>query len=247
MAENNFGEVRDGTSELSDPTSGIEAKRAKLKFKRAAAADTESAFTSTSRESSARKQRPIPNEKRTALTANDSEPVSARKVKGKPPNPPEDETEVKKGVRKRTGKGYKVYPTVDNAHNQATFLLSALEMAAVTTSGPKAEMTEWERAILTGPLQRMIQRTPLSVVEKGGIVFDIGFLTIGGAIYFSRVFKDVQLPRFGKQRTKGTQEDTQAPQAAPAYQTVQTTKAGDVDGLAQPVPVDIQRHMNGMI
>lgn len=239
-----------GNGEFGGEVGGIEAKRAKLRFKRATINDTTATFgDSSTAESKPRRQRSIAAEKRASVTASDTGNFN-KKVRGKAPNIPaeeEDDSPKRRGVRKRVGKGYKVFPTVEDSKSNAQFLLSAIEVAAVTSVGPRGEMTQWERGILGGPLQRIIARTPLSVVEKGGIIFDIGFLVMGGSIYFSRVLNGFTIPQIGKKKSKGTQEDTQAPMAAPVEQIVDNVKAGDLDGLAQPIPREILANMNGVI
>jgi hypothetical protein len=251
MVEVGIGESENGTSGIGGEVGGLEAKRNKLRFKRANAADTTTAFTNGSETASIgqpRKSKRIGDEKRIALEVEDSN--VRRKVKGKAPLPPEDDNEAeskRKGVKRKVGNRYKTFPTSADAKAQADFILTGIEVAAVTTVGPTGEMSEWERAIMSGPLQRMLERTPLSVVERGGVIFDVGFLVIGGSIYFSRIMQGIQLPTFGKMKPKGVQEDKAAPVAAPAYQTVATTKAGDVDGLAQPIPSVITQTMNGVI
>jgi len=133
----------------------------------------------------------------------------------------------------------------DEAKSTAQFYLSAAEMVGVTVAGPLGEMTDFERGMLTPPMQRVLQRIPLAALERSNIVLDAAFLIIGGAVYFNRISGGVRFPT--RSQTKGVQEDTRAPVAAPTETTVDNTKPGDVDGIAVPVPSIIAQHMNGSI
>jgi hypothetical protein len=246
MAEVTTRESSDRIEQPIGRNESVEAKRNKIRFRRADASDTREAFGNAS-ESRPRRQRTIPREKRAEVTISDTRAEVSNKVKGKAPTLPavEDEKETPKRGRPPTRK---LKPTIDDAQNTAKFLLSAIEIVCVTTVGPTGEMTDWERGLMQAPLQRIIARTPVSVIEKGGLYVDLGFLVIGGGIYISRVFRGYKLPQFSNKK-KGVeqQEDTEAPIAARANEVVDTIKAGDKDGLAVPVPNVISQHMNGAI
>jgi len=246
MAESEIRGTRDNTNQSYESNNGVEAKREAIRFRRAEGRETEAAFgNSSTATANPRKQRGIPREKQTEVSIGDNRPEVSSKVKGKPPTLPSEEPEQAKRKPGRPAK--QIYPTIDDAGNQAKFLLSAIEIACVTTRGPQGEMTEWERGVIQAPLQRCIARIPISYVAKGGLVVDIGFLTIGSSLYFARVFRGVKLPTFGKKPVNETQEDTEAPVAARTEAVVTSTRAGDIDGLAQPIPSVITAYMNGAI
>jgi|SRR5215831_7393092 len=237
-----------GSGILEDNGSSIENKRRKIEFKRAEEGRVNDTFgdTGNANESRPRRQRAIPANKKTTVTISDTRAESASKVKGKPPSIPQEDSEEPK--RRGRPPVKRKFPTVEDSTNTATFLLSAIEIAAVTASGPTGEMTDWERGILRPPLQRIIARTPISVVEKGGLFIDIGFLTVGFGVYLTRVTRGLKMPSWaGKKPKVETQEDTEAPVAARPDQIVQTVKAGDRDGLAVPIPNVITSYMNGAI
>ena len=246
MAEVTTRESIDGINEPVREDNGVEAKRNKIRFRRANSGESTEAFGSTG-ESRPRKQRTIPREKRAEVSISDTRPEISSKVKGKAPTLPAVEEESSTPKRGRPP-SRKLKPTIEDSHNTAKFLLSAIEIACVTTVGPTGEMTEWERGLMQAPLQRIIARTPIGVIEKGGLYIDLGFLVIGGGIYISRVFRGYKLPQFSKQK-KGveTQEDIQAPISARPNEIVDNIKPGDKDGLAVPVPNVISQHMNGAI
>jgi hypothetical protein len=98
---------------------------------------------------------------------------------------------------------------------------------------------------MTPALSRVLSRTPIDIVEKANPIVDAGILLLFGAMYFSRVAGGLKLP--SRSPTKGVQEDRSAPQAARVESTVDNTRAGDVDGIAVPVPSAITAHMNGAI
>ena len=248
MAESEIRGTRDNTNESHESNNGVEAKREAIRFRRAEGRETEAAFgNSSTTTANPRKQRGIPREKQTEVSIGDNRPEVSSKVKGKPPTLPSEEKEPEQGKRRVGRPAKQIYPTIDDAGNQAKFLLSAIEIACVTTRGPQGEMTEWERGVIQAPLQRCIARIPISYVAKGGLVVDIGFLTIGSSLYFARVFRGVKLPTFGKKPVNETQEDTEAPVAARTEAVVTSTRAGDIDGLAQPIPSVITAYMNGAI
>jgi hypothetical protein len=249
MAQTEVRGVGDNTNEIDGSIDGVEAKRSKIRFARANARDTTDAFADRSTtESKPRRQRGIPREKQTQVSIGDNRAEFSSTVKGKAPTLPSEEKE-ESTVRRKPGPKPKshLYPSLEDSANQAKFLLSAIEIACVTARGPQGEMTEWERGIISAPLQRCIARIPISVVAKGGLVVDIGFLTIGTSLYFARVFRGVKLPTFGKKPVQETQEDTEAPVPARTEHVVESTRAGDIDGLAQPVPSVISAYMNGNI
>jgi ribosomal protein S30 len=246
MAESEIREP--GVGILEDSRDSIEAKRNKIKFRRAERDATNATFgdsgNTTSRPRRSRTPKP---EQQTQVTIGDSRSEVAQKVRGKAPKLPAEEEEEKKP--RGRGPARRKYPTIEDSSNTARFLLSAVEIAAVTASGPQGEMTDWERGILQAPLQRIIARTPIGIVEKGGIFIDIGFLTVGFGVYLTRVTRGLKMPDWaGKNRAKvETQEDTQAPIGARPDTIVNNVKPGDVDGLAVPIPNVITANMNGAI
>jgi hypothetical protein len=240
-------EIREsGTGILENNGSSLEAKRAKIAFRRAERGTITETFGDRGKANSPRKQRPIPTDKQTTVTISDTRSENAKKVRGKAPDLTQ-EIEEEKRPRSRAPTRRK-YPTIEDSTNTAKFLLSAIEIAAVTATGPTGEMTDWERGILQAPLQRIIARTPISIVEKGGLFIDIGFLTVGFGVYLTRVTRGLKMPSWtGKKPKVETQEDIEAPVAARPDQLVNTVKAGDIDGLAVPVPSVISNFMNGSI
>src|SRR5215472_7984344 len=193
-----------------------------------------------------RRQRKPTAEQSATVTISDSRAETAKKVKGKEPSLPSEEEPVVRGRGRPATK--RKFPTVDDSTNTARFLLSAVEIAAVTATGPTGEMTEWERGIIQAPLQRIIARTPIGIVEKGGLFIDIGFLTVGLGVYLTRVTRGLTAPSWLQKKPKvETQEDTAAPVAGRAEAIVDTTKAGDRDGLAVPIPTAITNGMIGAI
>ena len=245
MAEGAILDTGDVSNEVVRDTSSLEAKRNKIRFNRASGETTREAF-GDSGTTSARQRRSRKITDKTTLSIDDSRPEDSQKVKGKAPKEPEEKEE---GARPRGRQPVKrKYPTIEDSTNTAKFLLSAVEIAAVTATGPNGEMTEWERGIIQAPLQRIIARTPIGVVEKGGLFIDIGFLTVGFGVYLSRVTKGISLPdRLKKKPKVETQEDTAAPVAARVENTVTSVKPGDRDGLAVPIPTAILNNMNGAI
>jgi len=236
-----------GRGILEDSGSSLETKRAKIAFRRATREATGETFGDRSKTNGPRRQRAIPTDKQTQVTISDTRPEDAKKVRGKAPQQPEEESEEPKRRGRPALK--RKYPTIEDSTNTARFLLSAVEIAAVTATGPTGEMTEWERGILQAPLQRIIARTPIGIVEKGGLFIDIGFLTVGFGVYLTRVTRGMKAPEWlGKKKAKvETQEDTEAPIGARPDQIVNTVRAGDIDGLAVPVPSVINQYMNGNI
>jgi len=245
MAEEQNGGIGGGINIIERETGSLEDKRNKIRFKRAdSGAGNESFRDRSTTESSPRRQARIPREKQTTVTISDTRPEDSKKVKGKPPELPVEEEQPKR----RPGRPKSLKPTLDDSINTAKFLLSAIEIAAVTATGPQGEMTEWERGIIQAPLQRIIHRTPVGIVEKGGLFIDAGFLTIGLAVYLARVSKGLSMPKFlEKKKVIETQEDIAAPVAARATDIVDTVKPGDKDGLAVPIPSVINQYMNGAI
>jgi len=244
MVEDNVNEHGESVHEVVGSNSGVEAKRNKIRFKRATVADSDSAFSGS--ESQPRRSKRIPNEKRSTVSIGDSRPEVSNTVKGKAPSIPPEESESPK----RKGRPpSKAKLTLEDASNNAKFLLTAIEVACVTSIGPTGEMTEWERGLMQAPLQRILARFPVAYIEKGGIFVDCAFLIMGSAIYFGRVSKGIKLPVLsGKKRAQvQTQEDPQSPVAAQPHLIVDDIKAGDRDGLAVPIPTIIQEHMNGPI
>jgi len=244
MVEDNINGDGESVHEVVGSNSGVEAKRNKIRFKRATVADTTSAFGGS--ESKPRRSRTIPTEKRSKVTVSDTRPEVAKEVKGKAPSIPIDEPEEPR--RRGRPSSRKLTPTIDDSTNTAKFLLTAIEVACVTSVGSTGEMTEWERGLMQAPLQRIIARTPVDIINKGGLYVDIAFLVLGGGIYFSRVLKGVKVPSLNKKKAQSqTTEDPQSPVAAPVNTIVDNIKAGDRDGLAVPIPTVIQSYMNGPI
>jgi hypothetical protein len=236
-------EVRDvGNGVLEDSREArLDAKREKIRFRRATREATSNAFGDNG---PTRSKRSAPT--KTQVTISDTRPEDAKKVRGKAPSLPEEESEEPK--RRGRPPAKRKYPTIEDSTNTAKFLLSAVEIAAVTATGPTGEMTEWERGIIQAPLQRIIARTPIGIVEKGGIFIDIGFLTVGFGVYLTRVTRGLKAPDWLAKKPKvETQEDTQAPIAARPDTIVSSVKAGDIDGLAVPIPDQISAIMNGAI
>src|SRR5215472_7251729 len=186
MVESEVRDVGDGVLE-DNREARLDAKREKIRFRRATREATNAAFgdngtTKRSRSAAAKTQ----------VTIGDSRPEDAKKVRGKPPTLPDEESEEPK--RRGRPPVKRKYPTIEDSTNTAKFLLSAIEIAAVTATGPTGEMTEWERGILQAPLQRIIARTPIGIVEKGGLFIDIGFLTVGLGVYLTRVTRGLTAP-----------------------------------------------------
>lgn len=231
-------------NESDEQLGGVEAKRKRIQFSRAASTDSAEAFGDTGRTSAPRKPRGIPKEKRAEVTIGDTRAEVSNSVKGKPPTLPADDNEP---TPRRGRPSKRLKPTTEDSLNTSKFLLSAIEIACVTSFGPAGEMSEWERGLMQAPLQRIIARTPLSVVEKGGMFIDCGFLIVGSGIYFNRLLKGVKLPNFAKNKKDEVATDAQAPISARVDDLVDTTRAGDKDGLAVPIPNVITANMNGVI
>jgi len=141
----------------------------------------------------------------------------------------------------------KHYLSDTQALTNAKFYLSALEMMATSISGPNGEMTEFERAMMTPSLKRVLGRIPIEALEKGNIVLDSVFLVGGMTMYMNHVTGGIRWTwPWKRDQKKGVQTDTQAPAAAPMEKVVQP-KTGDLDGLAIPVPEVFTRYMNGNI
>jgi len=242
-------EVREsGSGVLEDTGSSIENKRNKIRFRRAQRDATDEAFRDTSNPiGRPRRQRKPTAEQSATVTISDSRAETAKKVKGKEPSLPSEEEPVVRGRGRPATK--RKFPTVEDSTNTARFLLSAVEIAAVTATGPTGEMTEWERGIIQAPLQRIIARTPIGVVEKGGLFIDIGFLTVGFGVYLTRITRGMKMPDWAtkKKPRVETQEDTAAPIGARPDTIVDSVKPGDLDGLAVPIPSAITANMNGAI
>ena len=120
-----------------------------------------------------------------------------------------------------------------------------IEYLGVAVAGLNGEMTEFERVAMTPAMQRSLRRVPIHVLEKGNVVLDSILLGGGMLMYFTRISGGI---RFRKESLKkGVQEDMSAPMSQPMQDVVPTTKAGDMDGIAVPVPEVFQRYMNGAI
>jgi len=240
-------EVREsGSGILEDSGDSLENKRNKIRFRRATREDTREAFGDNSTTNTRQRRTRKPPDK-TQVTISDTRSESASKVRGKEPKLVEEEVEDKRP--RGRGPAKRKYPTIEDSTNTAKFLLSAVEIAAVTATGPQGEMTDWERGIIQAPLQRIIARTPIAIVEKGGLYIDIGFLTVGFGVYLTRVTRGLKMPDWASKKKPKveTQEDTAAPIGARPDTIVDTVKAGDIDGLAVPIPSAISTYMNGAI
>jgi len=181
-------------------------------------------------------------EKRAALRVTDRSGESQSEVSS---TEPEKKTPA---PRSRRVTEVKHYLTEPEALTNAKFYLSALEMMAVSVSGPNGEMTEFERAMMTPALKRTLKRIPLEAMEKGNIVLDSILLVGGMTMYMNHAAGGFRwsFPWKRPQR-KGVQTDTQAPVSRPMETVVPTTNTGDIDGLAVPVPEVFTRYMNGNI
>jgi len=235
-----------GSGILEDSGDSLQNKRNKIAFRRATREDTGKAFGDNGTTSTRQRRSRKPPDS-TSVTISDSRTESAKKVKGKEPKLAEEEEPTTS--RRTRAPAKRKYPTIEDSTNTAKFLLSAVEIAAVTASGPQGEMTDWERGIIQAPLQRIIARTPIGVVEKGGLFIDIGFLTVGFGVYLTRVTRGLKMPDWASKKKPKveTQEDTAAPIGARPDTIVDTVKAGDIDGLAVPIPSAISTYMNGAI
>ena len=226
----------------------LETKRNKIRFERANREATREAFGDSGTTSASQRRSRKPADK-TTLSIEDNRAEVSSKVRGKAPKEPEEKEEDLKPRRGRPPvERRRKYPTIEDSTNTAKFLLRAIEIAAVTATGPTGEMTEWERGIIQAPLQRIIARTPIGVVEKGGLFIDIGFLTVGFGVYLTRVTRGMTPPKWLQKKPKNdVQEDTAAPVSARPEDIVSTIKAGDRDGLAVPIPTAITNGMIGNI
>lgn len=248
MAEGTANGAGKPVFESGGETGRVNAVKDRIAFVRANKDAADAAFGDRSTPiGSPRKARGIPANKKATVTVSDTEPNKDKKVKGSPPKEEPKEVEAKTNTRTRSRSG-KIYPGIEDSRNQAQFILSALEVVSVTAVGPTGEMTEWERGFIQAPLQRIIRRIPIDYLNKGGLIFDIGFLSMGMAIYSMRIGRGHKLPQFGKaKKTEVAQDDLAAPVAAAPAVTVNTTRAGDKDGLAVPVPSVIGQWMNGAV
>jgi hypothetical protein len=175
-------------------------------------------------------------EKRAQIRVTDRSDEDQSKVDSQPP----------KTQSKRTpASQVKKFMAESEALTNAKFYLAALEWMGISIAGANGEMTEFERTAMTPALRRTLQRIPIAALEKSNIILDSIFLGGGMIMYCARISGSVRFPRIPKK--KGTQEDTQAPVAAPTENTVKTVQAGDIDGIAIPVPDVFQRYMNGNI
>src|SRR5215471_18124371 len=132
MAENEDRGVVTESDINNDNTNGIEAKRNKIRFRRATEQDTREAFgdnSTTTEIGKPRRKRQISEERKTSVSVSDTRPAFSEKVKGKPPTLPE-EKEVSSEKRK-VGRPSKapIYPSFEDSTAQAKFLLSGLEVA----------------------------------------------------------------------------------------------------------------------
>lgn len=137
-----------------------------------------------------------------------------------------------------------IFMSATEAKQNAEYLVAALEMIGVVVSGPVGEMTPFERGILIPPTQRMLERSPIQIVGKFTPLIDGAAIIIGMGMYIARVTNGVKgTPK----NPPNIQEDQAAPVAAQPASVVTTTRAGDVDGIAPPVPNQIRDILNGAI
>lgn len=184
--------------------------------------------------------------KRSALSVEDRSPTERQAIGGAKSNrtTPAPTSNQSAGPSPRYRRS-PVFYSASEAEATAKFVLSAVEMVGVVSAGPIGEMTEFERGMLTPPMQRILQRTPVTYMERALPMMDLAFLVIGGAMYFNRISGGIRFP--SRPQTKGVQEDKASPVAAPVESTVSRTRAGDIDGIAPPIPTEITAHMNGSI
>jgi len=135
------------------------------------------------------------------------------------------------------------YMGVTESKQTAEYLVSAVEMVGVMATGPVGEMTGFERGIITPPVARILARTPLEIVGKFNPLIDGAAVVLGLGMYISRIAAGIKGQP--KQNQPNIQEDTAAPISAQPSSTVTSTRAGDVDGIAPPVPNVIREYMNG--
>lgn len=137
------------------------------------------------------------------------------------------------------------YMSDSESLQNAKFYLSMIEYLGVAISGPIGEMTEFERVAMTPALQRSLRRIPIHMLERGNTIVDSIMLGGGLLMYFTRISGGI---RFRKQSPKkGVSEDMSAPVSQPMENVVENTRAGDIDGIAVPVPEVFTRYMNGSI
>jgi hypothetical protein len=148
-------------------------------------------------------------------------------------------------VSKRQSLTHPIFMSATEAKQNANYLVSALEMVGVVTAGPIGEMTPFERGILIPPTQRMLERTPVQIVGKFTPLIDGAAIIIGMGMYIMRVSSGVK--GSPKNPVQQTQEDVAAPVMAQPASTVSNVKAGDLDGIAPPVPTQIRDILNGSI
>lgn len=142
----------------------------------------------------------------------------------------------------------KHYLTDTEALSNAKFYLAALETIAVSVSGPRGEMSEFERAMMTPALRRTLRRIPTEAMEKGNVVLDSILLVGGMTMYMNHAAGGFKWSwPFNRPQRKGVQTDRQSPVSQPMETVVTTTNTGDLDGLAVPVPEVFSRYMNGEI
>lgn len=246
MAQGSIRIIRDETTGAGGPIQGASGATSKTRGI-TITPDNSSATSSGPSSRPTTERKPKHSEtKRAALSVEDRDGVVgsevAPKVQPNKTTPAPTSEAPKPRVYNRSPRRYMAET---ESEQTAKFLLSAVEMVGVTVAGPVGEMTEFERGMLTPPFKRILQRTPIGVIEKTTPLIDICFLVMGGAIYFNRISGGIKFP--SRPKVSGTQEDMQSPQAAPVEKTVETLRPGDVDGIAVPVPSAITQHMNGTI
>jgi hypothetical protein len=150
--------------------------------------------------------------------------------------------------RSRTVTEVKHYLTDTEALSNAKFYLAALEMMAVSISGPNGEMTEFERAMMTPALRRTLKRIPLEAMEKGNIFLDSILLVGGMTMYMNHAVGGFRWSfPWKRAQKKGVVTDKQSPVTQPMETVVSHVQTGDIDGLAVPVPEVFTKYMNGNI
>lgn len=228
------GETNGGTS--STPTQGNPARVS-------ATIEREPDAPTVTVRSSPTTRRKHSETKRSSLSVEDRDGDSSSQVTSSQPNkktPAPPKAEEKTRVYNRRSRA--IHYSESEAQQSAQWLLSAVEMVGVMTAGPRGEMTEFERGMITPALRRVLQRTPIGIIERANPIIDLAFVVMGGALYFNRISGSIRFPT--RAQTRGVQEDTKAPHAAPVERTVDNVKPGDVDGIAPPVPTAISQHMN---
>jgi hypothetical protein len=190
--------------------------------------------TTNSRRNSATQRAALSVEDR----GNEDQEVADSNKRTPAPNKPEKPTGRRVASRP-------IFMSATEAKQNAEYLVAALEMIGVVTAGPTGEMTPFERGILIPPTTRMLERSPIQIVGKFTPLIDGAAIIIGMGMYIARVTSGVR--GTPKNPANQVQEDTAAPIAAQPTSTVSNVRAGDIDGIAPPVPNQIRDILNGAI